>query len=160
MNDAQHQTLKRGALAAELAQFPSWEGPVLGSWKFLPCFLAHTETTSHRASARVQFPSWYLLPGVGLTNQKQNIQYPTSNAEHRTKCEAMPNWVLDVGCSLLDVFPTFGSAPRKGRIRPSAFAQLPSSEGLGVGSWRSSTLSQSPQDYESVAVPRSTGKRR
>src|SRR5207253_4131232 len=29
--------------------------------------------------------------------RRQNIQHPTSNAEHRTKCKTMPHWELDVG---------------------------------------------------------------
>src|SRR6185503_19446585 len=54
-----------------------------------------------------------LLEGLGMKlrrkkarpqeKDQQNIQHPTSNAEHRTRCELMPSWKLGVGCSMLDV---------------------------------------------------------
>jgi hypothetical protein len=39
-------------------------------------------------------------------SEMENIQHPTSNIQHPTRRASSLHWMLDIGCWVLDVFPS------------------------------------------------------
>jgi hypothetical protein len=77
---------------------------------------------------------------VVINMSRRGTRPPTSNIQQRLRRETMPHWVLDVGCSMLDVFLRFGScgggsadSRESGAVGPNARTRLSSLIGFG---WR------------------------
>ena len=72
--------------------------------------------------------------------RRQNIQHPTSNAEHRTRRQAMLPWELDVGCSVLDVLLPLNPRPTPPRRGAAQVWPVPLLGGVRVGCVLASSL--------------------
>src|SRR5438477_2949864 len=96
--------LVRGAAAFDLHASLSLAAPAAAAGD-----LDLSETQAAGAPARpangeISKPKIKSVRTEGRSGPITNNQRPTSNAEHPTRCQAMPHWMFDVRCSVFDVF--------------------------------------------------------